>query len=551
MSASQPAISPDEIAAAETLLGLTFSPAQREQMLEILNGRREQYDGIRAAELDNSVPLSLNFSVKASDPVPSAVPRSYAMSAQPPVTRPADLEDAAFLPVTQLAELIRSRQVTSLELTDMYLKRLKRYDPVLECVAAYTEDLAIAQAQRADAEIARGLYRGPLHGIPWGAKDLLATRGYPTQWGAKPYEGQQLDVDATVVQRLEEAGAVLIAKLTLGALANGDVWYGGTTKNPWDTSEGSSGSSAGSGAAVAAGLVGFAIGTETMGSIVSPSSRCGVSGLRPTYGRVSRYGAMALSWSMDKIGPMCRSVEDCALVFSAIYGPDGRDMTISPQPFTWDPALDPQSLRIGYVASAFEAADAGETGAHHRQQGEELERVNDVNSAAVLDVMRAGGFALKPIELPDRNISALWLILAAEAAAAFDQITRDGSVETMKRQDNSAWPNIFRAARFIPAVEYINANRVRTQLMHDMARVMSEVDVFISPSYGGSTMQITNFTGHPTVVAPNGFTDKRSPTSITFIGGLYQEAETLAVAKAYQDATDWHRQHPDLEAAVE
>ena len=547
MSDSQPAVTPDEIAAAESLLGLTFSPAQREQMLEILNGRREQYDGIRAADLDNSVPLSLNFSVTASDPAPAAVPRSYAMSAQPPVTRPADLEDAAFLPVTQLAELIRSRQVTSLELTEMYLNRLKRYDPTLECVAAYTDELAFEQAKRADAEIARGLYRGPLHGVPWGAKDLLATRGYPTQWGAKPYEGQQLDVDATVVQRLEEAGAVLIAKLTLGALANGDVWYGGTTKNPWDTSEGSSGSSAGSGAAVAAGLVGFAIGTETMGSIVSPSSRCGVSGLRPTYGRVSRYGAMALSWSMDKIGPMCRSVEDCALVFSAIYGPDGRDMTISPQPFTWDPALDPQSLRIGYVASAFEAAGAGETGAHHRQQGEELERVNDVNSAAVLDVMRAEGFALKPIELPDRNISALWLILAAEAAAAFDQITRDGSVETMKRQDNSAWPNVFRAARFIPAVEYINANRVRAQLMRDMARVMSEVDVFISPSYGGSTMQITNFTGHPTVVAPNGFTDKRSPTSITFIGGLYKEAETLAVAKAYQDATDWHRQHPNLD----
>ena len=396
----------------------------------------------------------------------------------------------------------------------------------------------------------RGLYRGPLHGLPWGAKDLLATRAYPTQWGAAPYQGQRLDVDATVVQRLEEAGAVLIAKLTLGALANGDVWYGGMTRNPWDTSEGSSGSSAGSGAAVAAGLVAFAIGTETMGSIVSPSTRCGVTGLRPTYGRVSRYGAMALSWSMDKIGPMCRSVEDCALVFSAIYGPDGRDMTISPEPFRWDPALDPRGLRIGYVASAFEAADAGQTGAHHRQQGEELERVNQVNSAAALDVMRANGFEPKPIELPDRYISGLWMILAAEAAAAFDAITRDGSVDAMKRQDDDAWPNIFRAARLIPAVEYINANRVRTQLMHDMARVMSEVDVFISPSFGGNTMQITNFTGHPTVVVPNGFTDKGSPTSISFVGGLHKEAQTLAVAKAYQDATDWHRQYPDLDAAT-
>jgi len=545
MSESKPAISPEDIAAAESLLGLDFNPAQREQMREILKGRREQYQGIRAAELDNSVPLALNFNVNASDPAPAEVPRSYAMSAAPPVKRPADLEATALLPVTQLAELIRTRQVTSLELTEMYLRRLKRYDAALECVAAFTEELAIGQAKRADDEIARGLYRGPLHGIPWGAKDLLATRGYPTQWGAAPYQGQELDVDATVVQRLEEAGAVLIAKLTLGALANGDVWYGGTTKNPWDTSEGSSGSSAGSGAAVAAGLVGFAIGTETMGSIVSPSTRCGVSGLRPTYGRVSRYGAMALSWSKDKIGPLCRSVEDCALVFSAIYGPDGRDMTITPAPFRWDPALDPRTLRIGYVADAFEEAEPANDPAE-----EALRRANQANSAAALDVMRARGFALQPIKLPDRNISALWMIGTAEAAAAFDKITRDGSVDSMKRQDNSAWPNIFRAARFIPAVEYINANRVRTQLMRDMARVMSEVDVFIAPSSNWDTLRITNYTGHPAAVAPNGFTDKGTPTGVSFIGGLFKEAATLAVAKAYQDATDWHLQHPDLDAAL-
>ena len=546
MPDQDPAITPAEIAAAETLLDLDFSPVQREQMLEIVNGRREQYAAIRAADLDNSVPLALNFQVQPADPASAAVPRSYAMSAGAPVTRPADLEEAAFLPVTQLAELIRCRQVTSLELTEIYLNRLKRYDPLLQCVAAYTDDLAIEQAKRADDEIARGRYRGPLHGIPWGAKDLLATRGYPTQWGAAPYQGQQLDVDATVVQRLEEAGAVLIAKLTLGALANGDVWYGGTTKNPWDTSEGSSGSSAGSGAAVAAGLVGFAIGTETMGSIVSPSTRCGVSGLRPTYGRVSRYGAMALSWSMDKIGPMCRSVEDCALVFSAIYGPDGRDMTISPEPFHWDPALDPKELRIGFVESAFEP-EAAETDDPEKQ---ELYRDHLENSVAVLERMRGLGFELIPIALPDREVGGLWTILAAEAAAAFDQITRDGSVDKMKRQDDSAWPNVFRAARFIPAVEYINANRLRTQLMRDMARVMSEVDVFISPSHGGKAMLITNYTGHPTVVAPNGFTHKGSPTSISFIGGLFKEAETLAVAKAYQDGADWHRRHPDLDQAL-
>ena len=537
---------PEQIAAAEALLDLEFTPAQRQQMRKTLADRLAHFAALRANPLDNSVPLSLHFKVKAADPAPAAVPRSYAMSAQPPVTRPADLEEAAFYTVTQLAELIRSRQVTSLELTEMYLARLRRYDPQLQCVAAYTNELAIRQAKRADDEIARGLYRGPLHGIPWGAKDLLATRGYPTQWGAKTYEGQLIDVDATVVQRLETAGAVLIAKLTLGALANGDVWYGGVTKNPWDTSEGSSGSSAGPGAATAAGLVGFSIGSETMGSIVSPSSRCGVSGLRPTYGRVSRYGAMALSWSLDKIGPMCRSVEDCALVFSAIYGPDGLDMSLTPEPFQWDPALDPRSLRIGYVASAFTAADAGDTDAHHRPAGEELQRVNDVNSAAVLDEMRAQGFELTPIELPDTDIQGLWVILAAEAAAAFDQITRAGSVDALTRQDDDAWPNVFRAARFIPAVEYINANRVRSQIIADMARLMNDVDVFISPSYGGRTLGLTNMTGHPTVVVPNGFTNKRTPTSITFVGGLHQEAETLAVAKAYQDATDWHRQYPDL-----
>ncbi len=539
-------ITAEQIAAAQTLLDLDFSPEQLAQMLEIVGGRREQYAAIRAADLDNSVPMALNFNVHVADADPAPVPRSYAMSAQPAVTRPENLEEAAFYPVTQLAELIRSRQVTSLELTKMYLARLKRYDAALKCVAAYTEELAVAQATRADAEIARGLYRGPLHGVPWGAKDLLATRGYPTQWGAMPYKDQVIDLDATVVRRLEEAGAVLIAKLTLGALANGDVWYGGMTRNPWDASEGSSGSSAGPGAATAAGLVGFSIGSETLGSIVSPSTRCGLSGLRPTFGRVSRYGAMALSWSMDKIGPMCRSVEDCALVFSAIYGPDGHDLSISPEPFTWDPALDPQSLRVGYVAGAFEP-EAAETDDEEKRA---LYRSHLENSAAALEVMRARGFELVPIELPARETGGLWTILAAEAAAAFDAITRDGSVDTMARQDDSAWPNVFRAARFIPAVEYINANRVRTLLMGDMARVMADVDVFIVPSQGANVLPITNFTGHPTVVVPNGFTDKGSPTSISFVGGLNQEAETLAVAKAYQDATDWHRQYPDLDAAL-
>jgi len=540
-------ISVEQIASAEALLGLEFTAEERQQMLEAINGRVAQYDLIRNTPLDNNVPMSLRFDVNVSDPNPPDVPRTYNISQQPKVTRPENLEDVAFYTVVQLAELIRTRQVTSVELTEMYLDRLKRYDGVLECVVTLTEDLALEQAKRADEEIANGNYRGPLHGIPWGAKDLLATKGYKTTWGAMPYKDQTIDVDATVVKRLEEAGAVLVAKLTLGALAYGDIWYGGTTKNPWDVSEGSSGSSAGPGSATAAGLVGFSIGTETMGSIVSPSTRCGVTGLRPTFGRVSRHGAMALSWSMDKIGPMCRSVEDCALVFSAIYGPDGHDMTITPHGFNWTPSLDPKTLRVGYVPSAFESAESGESDSDKPLQAmEELERANQVNSMVVLDVMREQGFDLIPIELPKTDMNSLFIILVAEAAAAFDEITRNNSDDTMQWQDDEAWPNIFRSARFISAVEYINAGRIRTQLMHDMAQVMSEIDVFVVPSFGANALQITNYTGHPTVVLPNGFTPKHTPTSISFIGGLYQESETLAVAKAYQDATNWHLQYPDV-----
>lgn len=540
-------ISTENITSAEQLIGIEFTSDECQQMLETLNERLSHYEAIRNTPLDNGIPMSLRFNVNVSDPNPVDVPRSYPMSAQPAVMRPDNLEDAAFYTVTQLAELIRTRQVTSVELTEMYLSRLKRYNEVLECVTSFTEDLAMAQAKRADDEISRGLYRGPLHGIPWGAKDLLATKGYKTTWGAMPYKDQIIDTDATVVKRLEEAGAVLIAKLTLGALAYGDIWFDGKTKNPWDISEGSSGSSAGPGSATAAGLVGFSIGTETMGSIVSPSTRCGVSGLRPTFGRVSRHGAMALSWSMDKIGPMCRSVEDCALVFSAIYGPDGEDMTVTPQPFTWNPALNPRTLKVGYIASAFESARVGRANADKpSQEVEALERANQVNSSAVLDVMRQQGFELVPITLPDTDMNSLYIILVAEAAAAFDEITRNRQLSSMQWQEDRAWPNTFRAARFITAVEYINANRIRTQLMMDMAKVMQEVDVFVVPSFGANALQITNYTGHPTVVVPNGFTDKHTPTSISFIGGLYKEAETLAVAKAYQDATDWHLQYPDV-----
>ncbi len=399
----------------------------------------------------------------------------------------------------------------------------------MECVITLTEELALQQARQADEEIATGHYRGPLHGIPWGAKDLLATKGVKTTWGAKPYQDQIIDVDATVVRRLKEAGAVLIAKLTMGALAWGDVWFGGKTRNPWNLEQGSSGSSAGSAAATSAGLVGFSIGTETWGSIVSPSTRCGVTGLRPTFGRVSRYGAMALSWSMDKIGTIGRSVEDCALVFEAITGSDGQDLTVVDLPFNWNPSLPLKDIRIGYLKKAFEEDYSSQK-----------------NDEAVLRVLRSLGVELIPLELPQLPVDSLSFILDAEAAAAFDELTRSGRDDLLVRQQPRAWPNAFRQARLIPAVEYIQANRIRTLLLQAMAEKMKDLDVYVAPSFGGNNLLLTNLTGHPAVVVPNGFDEKGSPTSISFIGDLFEEAKALRVAKAFQEATDFHLQHPKI-----
>lgn len=534
------------VAAAEQLIGLNFTEAERQQMLTQLNNRLSQYAVLHSVSIPNADPMALVFNPHVGEAAPANVPRHFALSSQDAVQRPDKLEDLAFYPVTQLAELVRTRQVTSLELTEMYLKRLKRYDPVLQCVVTLTEDLAYEQAKRADKEIEQGYYRGALHGIPWGAKDLLAVKGYPTTWGAAPFKDQVIDEDATVVKRLEAAGAVLIAKLSMGALAFGDIWYGGVTKNPWNVELGSGGSSAGPASATAAGLVGFSIGTETLGSIVNPSTRCGISGLRPTFGRVSRHGAMALSWSMDKIGPMCRSVEDCALVFSAIYGADGQDMSLNEEPFTWNPALDPRSLRVGYIKEAFAAAAEDAKSESALKSHVNLEAANRANSNPVLDVLRENNVDLLPIELPEMDVSPLFIILLAEAAAAFDELTRTNDDDLLTRQDDDAWSNLFRAARFIPAVEYIQANRLRYQLMREMATIMQAMDVFVVPSFGANILMITNMTGHPSVVVPNGFSAEHMPTSITFIGGLNKEAETLAVAKAYQDATQWHQQHPPL-----
>jgi len=458
-------ITKEMLSDAERLVGVEFTDEERESIVEGLNQDLERYEAMREIPLENSVAPALWFSPILPGMVFEKQRKPFKMSNPPRLEVPSKLEEVAFWPVTHLAQLIQSRKVRSVELTQMYLERLKRYDPQLQCVITLTEELALQQAKRADAEIAAGRYRGPLHGIPWGVKDLLATKEYRTTWGALPYKDQRINEDATVVQRLEEAGAVLVAKLSTGELASGDVWFGGATKNPWNLAEGTRGSSAGPGAATAAGLVGFSIGTETRGSIVYPSTRCGVTGLRPTFGRVSRHGVMALSWSMDKPGPMCRSVEDCAVVFNAIYGPDSKDGTVADLPFNWDPELDIKKLRIGYVKSAFEA---------EREDGEWK-----ANDEVTLDKLRSLGLNLVPIELPDYSIDIVAIILYAEAAAAFDQLTRSNQDDLLTRQ--RVWPTRFRQKRFVPAVEYIQANRMRTLLMEAMAELMSDVDVYLAP----------------------------------------------------------------------
>jgi Asp-tRNA(Asn)/Glu-tRNA(Gln) amidotransferase A subunit family amidase len=418
----------------------------------------------------------------------------------------------------------------------MYLARLKKYGPKLNCVVTLTEDLALTQAADAEREIKAGKYRGLLHGIPWGAKDLFATKGIRTTWGAEPYRDQVIVYDSTVVERLRDAGAVLVAKLSMGALAQGGRWFAGMTRNPWQVEEdktGSSGSSAGPASATAAGLVGFSVGTETLGSIISPSTRCGVVGLRPTYGRVSRYGAMGLSWTMDKIGPICRGVEDCAAALNGIYGPDGRDLTVGDVPFNWEPSTPLRSMRIGYIKTEFD-----------QQQDPERK----VIFQQALDALKSAGANLQPIELPKFSVGALRIILVAEAATAFDDITRDGRVNQLSGQEPGDWPNTFRSSRFIPAVEYIRAQRARRILMHEMDELMSKWDVFVSPAPGSLSLLITNLTGHPAVCVPCGF-PKGLPQSIMFTGGLYDEAALLRVALAYERATEWHTMHPKMDWA--
>lgn len=532
---------PDEITvpilrAAQQVFGLNFNDAQLDSTRRNLSGYRDSYEALRKIPLPNSVAPSVVFDprplrMRQAQPTPPPTNANWLYNLNG-VKLPTRREDLAFYTVRQLGELLRTKTITSEDLTRFFLGRLRQYDPRLHCVITLTEDLAMQQARQADKEIQAGHYRGALHGIPFGVKDLFSAKGYKTTWGSVPYKDQVLDEDAAVVERLRAAGAVLCAKLTLGELAQGDVWFGEKTRTPWDVTKGSSGSSAGSASAVAAGLLPFAIGTETLGSIVSPSTACGVTGLRPTYGRVSRAGAMALSWTMDKAGPLARSAEDCALVLAALCaaGPDARDPAtlLVPNTFKFAFSTNIKKLRVGYLKAAFDQ-----------------NYPTKANDQATLDVLRKLGVELVPLELPAISPGALRFVLTAEGAAAFDDLTRSGRDAQMVLQNRSAWPNGFRSARFIPAVEYLQAQRVRSLLIEQMDEKLKGFDAYIAPSFSANLV-LTNLTGHPAVALPNGFTAAGLPTTITFMGQLYEEGNLLALAKAYQEATDFDEKHPPM-----
>jgi Asp-tRNA(Asn)/Glu-tRNA(Gln) amidotransferase A subunit family amidase len=511
----------DVLEAAQTIAGVSFTRAEQQAILTRLNAERGPLAGfaaLRAAKLTDDEQPAIIFNPVPPGKVPPSGPRGIVRRSRK-ISRPGSDEALAFLPVTDLANLIETRQVTPSELTELYLSRLTTYDPVLRCVVSLTPELARRQAREADDEIAAGRYRGPLHGIPYGLKDLFAVRGTKTTWGASPWKDRVIDADATVYSKLRSAGAILVAKLSTGALAVGAQWFGGLTRNPWNLSEDASGSSAGSGAAAAAGLVGFAIGSDTGGSVIQPAERNGIAGLRPTFGRVSRYGGMTLAWTQDTVGPLCRSVEDCAIVFDAIYGPDGKDNTVLDVPFRWDATADVRKLRAGYLRSA----------------------VTSRNNQAALEVIRGLGVELVPFALPDVNIAAIDFIRWAETAAFFDEPTRSGTLREIESgPEQSVRPADIRTGRFIAAVEYIQANRYRLRVMQQMDAAMAGIDLFI-----GSNALLTNRLGLPILSMPNGFAGA-SPTALQMTGKLFGEPELLLLAHAFQSATDHHLKHPSL-----
>ena len=581
-------ITPEMLDQAALLAGVgPFTAEQKKMMLGGLNDQRGSYEQIRALKIPNAVPPAYVFHPQlaagaAATRRAAEKPAATAWKPEASVHAPSQIEDLAFATINELASLLLARQITSVALTKMYLARLKRFDPKLHFVITLTEERALSQAKAADAEIAAGKYRGPLHGIPWGAKDLLAVKGYPTTWGAGGFEHQSFDEDATVVERLDAAGAVLVAKFTLGALAMGDKWFGGRTRNPWNPEQGSSGSSAGSASAVAAGCVAFAIGSETLGSISSPSTRCGDTGLRPTFGFVPRTGAMALSWTMDKLGPIARSVEDCALVLEAIHGPDGKDPSVYPAEFRWDRGFDWKKLHIGYLKSEFDPPSPLKLKETATSETDEEKKKREEHNAelqagrvrrdydrrfeqAALSKLHDMGVNLIPVELPKLPFDAMVPLLTAEAAAAFDDLTMTGRDSLLTEQGIEDWPNDFRVARFYPAVEYIQANRARTLAIREVSALFEKVDIIVTPSTD-TQLIATNLTGHPALILPNGLRGDDAPkppkiddgdhddiggpgtpVSLTFLAGHYQDAKLAAFARAYQQATGFHKLHPKLD----
>ncbi len=527
----QDSITIKDISAAEKIISVHFTEAKEDSLLGSVEEKAKEYDKMHRYSLDNSIPMTMTESPLLTYMDINKKQLAINFTIPQEVNLPSNKSDLAFYSIAQLASLIKNKKISSVELTKFFIDRLKKYGDTLQCVISLTEDIAMKEAAEADKEIAAGNYRGLLHGIPYGLKDLFAVKDTKTTWGAAPYKNQVIDNNSYVYTKLKEAGAVLVTKLTLGALAMDDYWFGGRTKNPWNMLEGSSGSSAGSAAATVAGLVPFAIGTETYGSIISPSTVCGATGLRPTFGSVSRSGAMTLCWSLDKAGPICRSAEDAAIVFNYLHGTDGLDAAAVNMPFNYTGKADLSKMKIAYAKNYFGKKDT---------LG---------NEEAVLDVFRKAGATLIPINFPDSgiyNFDIIGIVIGAESAAAFDGFTRTGLDDKMTRQGKGEWPNFFRAARFIPAVEYINANRYRYTLMQKVNEVIEKYDAIICPTWVGNQAAITNLTGHPAISMPTGFNKKHSPTSITLIGKLYDEATLLSVANVYQDATEWNKMHPEF-----
>ena len=529
-ASAQETITTSSVATAEKMFGLSFSQAKRDSMLGALNGNVKTYNYIHSKNLSNDAPYPLWYNPvlptmvvpKKQLPVHFTIPEG--------VSLPSDKNKLAFYSIPQLASLIKNKKISSVELTKFFLERLKKYTPILHCAVEITDTIALKQAQKADADLAKGIYKSPLQGIPYGIKDLFAVEGTHTTWGTPPYKDQVINQTAFVAKQLEKAGAVLVAKLSLGELAMDDIWFGGLTRNPWDTSKGSGGSSAGSSSATAAGLVPFAIGTETYGSIVDPSMRCGLSGLRPTYGSVAKSGAMNLAWTSDKIGPICRSAEDDAIVFNYIHGAEREDASSINAAFNYTGTVDIAKLKIAYAKNYIDSLPANST------------------EKQTLVTLKKMGAKLIPFEFPDNlhGDEILSLIVGVESAAAFDPLTRSNRDDEMVQQNKDRWPNIFRSSRFIPAVEYINACRLRYEIMIKMDPVLDQFDVIIAPPETGDQLAITNLTGNPSITLPNGTLPNGLPASISFIGKHFGEATLLAFAKAYQEQTGFHLKHPPL-----